>query len=148
VGRGGCFFARPDTDSFSARCLSREGHSPLAMCTTAFGRALVMLFFLFWLFAIGRILTFQTTPHDRPQHAKKQHFRPSSRNSNSNLLKPNRAGKFCRAPKGFRLGNSLNAAHRHLIRCSAPLAIFKKTEAMALSSKSTYPALTWPLKCH
>jgi hypothetical protein len=33
----------PDTDSFSARCQNREGHSPLAIHTAAFVHVLVLL---------------------------------------------------------------------------------------------------------
>jgi hypothetical protein len=36
-------FACPDTDSFSARCQNREGHSPLAIHTAAFVHVLVLL---------------------------------------------------------------------------------------------------------
>ena len=39
----GGIFACPDTYSFSARCQSREGHSPLAIQTAAFVHALVLL---------------------------------------------------------------------------------------------------------
>ena len=42
VGRG-WHFACPDTDSFSARCQNREGHSPLAIHTAAFVHVLVLL---------------------------------------------------------------------------------------------------------
>jgi len=41
MGRGWHFC--PDTDSFSARCQNREGHSPLAIKTAAFVHALVLL---------------------------------------------------------------------------------------------------------
>jgi hypothetical protein len=33
----------PDTDSFSARCQNREGHSPLVIQTAAFVHVLVLL---------------------------------------------------------------------------------------------------------
>jgi hypothetical protein len=36
-------FACPDTDSFSAQCQNREGHSPLAIYTAAFAHVLVLL---------------------------------------------------------------------------------------------------------
>ena len=39
----GGIFACPDTDSFSARCQNREGHSPLALHTAAFVHVLVLL---------------------------------------------------------------------------------------------------------
>jgi hypothetical protein len=39
----GGIFACPDTDSFSARCQNREGHSPLAIHTAAFVHVLVLL---------------------------------------------------------------------------------------------------------
>jgi hypothetical protein len=39
----GGIFACPDTDSFTARCQNREGHSPLAMHTAAFVHVLVLL---------------------------------------------------------------------------------------------------------
>ena len=39
----GGIFACPDTDSFSARCRNREGHSPLAIHTSAFVHVLVLL---------------------------------------------------------------------------------------------------------
>jgi hypothetical protein len=39
----GGIFACPDTDSFSARCQNREGHSPLAIHTAAFAHVLVLL---------------------------------------------------------------------------------------------------------
>jgi hypothetical protein len=39
----GGIFACPDTDSLSARCQNREGHSPLAINTAAFVHALVLL---------------------------------------------------------------------------------------------------------
>jgi|AntAceMinimDraft_5_1070358.scaffolds.fasta_scaffold07592_6 hypothetical protein len=39
----GGIFACPDTDSFSARCQNREGHSPLAINTAACVHALVLL---------------------------------------------------------------------------------------------------------
>ena len=39
----GGIFTCPDTDSFSARCQNREGHSPLAMHTAAFVHVLVLL---------------------------------------------------------------------------------------------------------
>ena len=39
----GDIFACPDTDSFSARCQNREGHSPLAINTAAFVHVLVLL---------------------------------------------------------------------------------------------------------
>jgi hypothetical protein len=39
----GGIFACPDTDSFSARCENREGHSPLAINTAAFVHVLVLL---------------------------------------------------------------------------------------------------------
>jgi hypothetical protein len=39
----GGIFACPDTDSFSARCQNREGHSPLAIKTSAFLHVLDLL---------------------------------------------------------------------------------------------------------
>jgi hypothetical protein len=39
----GGIFACPDTGSFSARCQNREGHSTLAIHTTAFVHVLVLL---------------------------------------------------------------------------------------------------------
>jgi hypothetical protein len=39
----GGIFACLDTDSFSARCQNREGHSPLAIHTAAFVHVLVLL---------------------------------------------------------------------------------------------------------
>jgi hypothetical protein len=39
----GGIFACPDTDSFSARCQKREGHSPLAIHSAAFVHVLVLL---------------------------------------------------------------------------------------------------------
>ena len=39
----GGIFACPDTDSFSARCQNREGHSPLAINTAVFVHVLVPL---------------------------------------------------------------------------------------------------------
>jgi hypothetical protein len=39
----GGIFACPDTDSFSARCQNREGHSLLAIHTAAFVHVLVLL---------------------------------------------------------------------------------------------------------
>ena len=39
----GGIFACPDTDSFSARCINREGHSPLAIYTAEFVHVLVLL---------------------------------------------------------------------------------------------------------
>ena len=42
MGRG-WHFACPDTDSFSARCQNREGHSPLAIYTAVFVHVLVLL---------------------------------------------------------------------------------------------------------
>jgi hypothetical protein len=39
----GGIFACPDTDSFSARCQNREGHSPLAIHTSEFVHVLVLL---------------------------------------------------------------------------------------------------------
>jgi hypothetical protein len=42
----GGIFACPDTDSFSARCQNREGHSPLAMHTAECVPVLVLLVLL------------------------------------------------------------------------------------------------------
>ena len=39
----GGVFACPDTDSFTARCQNREGHSPLAIHNAAFAHILVLL---------------------------------------------------------------------------------------------------------
>jgi hypothetical protein len=39
----GGIFSCPDTDSFSARCQNREGHSPLAIHSAAFLHVLVLL---------------------------------------------------------------------------------------------------------
>jgi hypothetical protein len=52
----GGIFACPDTDSFSARCQNREGHSPLAIHTAAFVHVLVLLAAGFAL-ALGRVIT-------------------------------------------------------------------------------------------
>jgi hypothetical protein len=43
MGHGRRLEALPDTDSFSTRFQNREGHSPLAIHTAAFGRALIQL---------------------------------------------------------------------------------------------------------
>ena len=52
----GGIFACPDTYSLSARCQNREGHSPLAIHTSAFVHVLVLLAASL-LFALGRVLT-------------------------------------------------------------------------------------------